>query len=53
MLTSVGTALPLALGKMSSNPDAPAKLPPLDSIKGVLFDIDGTLTDSDPLHYLA
>ncbi len=28
-------------------------LPPLDSIKGVLFDIDGTLTDSDPLHFLA
>jgi len=29
---------------------APRALPPLSSIKGVLFDIDGTLCNSDPLH---
>jgi phosphatidate phosphatase PAH1 len=27
--------------------------PDLNRIKGVLFDIDGTLTNSDPLHLLA
>jgi len=27
------------------------KMPIGDSIKGILFDIDGTLTDSDPLHF--
>jgi hypothetical protein len=28
-------------------------VPDLSTIKGVLFDIDGTLTNSDPLHLLA
>ena len=28
-------------------------LPPLAGLKAVLFDVDGTLTDSDPLHFLA
>ncbi|GBG00289.1 hypothetical protein Rsub_12968 [Raphidocelis subcapitata] len=32
---------------------APRPLPHLPSLRGVLFDIDGTLTDSDPLHFLA
>jgi len=36
-----------------SAPARPTALPPLGSIKGVLFDIDGTLCDSDPLHYRA
>ena len=30
-----------------------APLPSLSTVKGVLFDIDGTLTDSDPLHFIA
>ena len=34
-------------------PARPTTLPPLDTIRGVLFDIDGTLCDSDPLHYQA
>ncbi|KAG0601568.1 hypothetical protein M758_11G122100 [Ceratodon purpureus] len=29
------------------------QLPPIRSVQAVLFDIDGTLADSDPLHYLA
>lgn len=29
------------------------QLPDLSRIKGVLFDVDGTLTDSDTLHYKA
>ena len=32
---------------------APSTLPSLKSLRGVLFDIDGTLCDSDPLHYQA
>ena len=28
-------------------------LPDLPNLKGVLFDVDGTLTDSDPLHFKA
>lgn len=28
-------------------------MPDLSNIKGVLFDVDGTLTDSDPLHFKA
>lgn len=28
-------------------------LPDLKKVKGVLFDVDGTLTDSDTLHYKA
>lgn len=32
---------------------APRPLPDLLSVRAVLFDIDGTLTDSDPLHFLA
>ena len=36
-----------------SAPERPSTLPPLGSIRGVLFDIDGTLCDSDPLHYQA
>ncbi|CAI5965782.1 unnamed protein product [Closterium sp. NIES-64] len=28
-------------------------LPPVRQLRAVLFDIDGTLTDSDPLHFLA
>ena len=32
---------------------APAtKLPPLENVKGMLFDIDGTMTDSDPIHFM-
>lgn len=31
----------------------PPPVPDLSKIKGVLFDIDGTLTNSDPLHLLA
>ncbi len=27
-------------------------LPPLKDVKGMLFDIDGTMTDSDPIHFL-
>lgn len=27
--------------------------PPISTLKAVLFDVDGTLTDSDPLHYVA
>ncbi len=34
-----------------SAPARPSTLPPLDAIHGVLFDIDGTLCDTDPLHY--
>jgi phosphoglycolate phosphatase-like HAD superfamily hydrolase len=30
---------------------APLALPPAASLRAVLFDIDGTLTDSDPLHF--
>jgi len=29
------------------------QLPPMDSVKAVLFDVDGTLADSDPLHFIA
>lgn len=28
-------------------------LPPVDKLQAVLFDVDGTLADSDPLHYVA
>jgi beta-phosphoglucomutase-like phosphatase (HAD superfamily) len=28
-------------------------LPAKGKLKGVLYDIDGTLVNSDPLHYLA
>lgn len=28
-------------------------LPPIKSVKAILFDVDGTLADSDPLHYIA
>lgn len=28
-------------------------LPPINSVQAVLFDVDGTLADSDPLHYVA
>ncbi|BFI30490.1 phosphoglycolate phosphatase [Marchantia polymorpha subsp. ruderalis] len=31
----------------------PRSIPPLGSLKAVLFDVDGTLCDSDPLHYAA
>lgn len=39
-------------GSSMQNPAAPP-VPDLAHIKGVLFDIDGTLTNSDPLHLLA
>lgn len=29
------------------------QLPTKGKLKGILFDIDGTLVNSDPLHYLA
>lgn len=29
------------------------QLPGKGKLKGVLYDIDGTLVNSDPLHYLA
>ncbi|KAK9833290.1 hypothetical protein WJX81_003638 [Elliptochloris bilobata] len=35
----------------TSAPEWPSTLPPLESIRGVLFDIDGTLCDSEHLHY--
>lgn len=28
------------------------ELPQLASVKGMLFDIDGTMTDSDPIHFM-
>ncbi|KAK9825420.1 hypothetical protein WJX81_004182 [Elliptochloris bilobata] len=37
----------------TSAPERPSTLPPVESICGVLFDIDGTLCDSEPLHYKA
>ena len=37
----------------TANAAAAPALPDLARIKGVLFDIDGTLTNSDPLHLLA
>lgn len=45
-----------AAGQRKTEVTAPARpttLQPLDTIRGVLFDIDGTLCDSDPLHYQA
>eukprot|EP00878_Enallax_costatus_P004882 GHUV01005136.1.p1 GENE.GHUV01005136.1~~GHUV01005136.1.p1 ORF type:complete len:298 (+),score=84.81 GHUV01005136.1:130-1023(+) len=36
-----------------ATPHVLSEVPNLESIKGVLFDIDGTLTNSDPLHFLA
>jgi phosphoglycolate phosphatase-like HAD superfamily hydrolase len=27
--------------------------PPISNLKAILFDVDGTLTESDALHYLA
>lgn len=35
------------------NGNSTPAVPDLSQIKGVLFDIDGTLTNSDPLHLLA
>lgn len=29
------------------------QLPAVSKIKAILFDVDGTLADSDPLHFLA
>lgn len=29
------------------------QLPPVESVEAVLFDVDGTLADSDPLHFIA
>lgn len=52
-----GRVLARALGSSSSNGSSrgamTSKVPDLSQIKGVLFDIDGTLTNSDPLHLLA
>ena len=28
-------------------------MPKFNKIKAVLFDIDGTMTDSDPIHFIA
>ncbi|KAK9863616.1 hypothetical protein WJX84_010573 [Apatococcus fuscideae] len=39
--------------RVSSMDSAPlSALPPLKDVKGMLFDIDGTMTDSDPIHFL-
>eukprot|EP00240_Pyramimonas_obovata_P016330 CAMPEP_0118940150 /NCGR_PEP_ID=MMETSP1169-20130426/30712_1 /TAXON_ID=36882 /ORGANISM="Pyramimonas obovata, Strain CCMP722" /LENGTH=268 /DNA_ID=CAMNT_0006884565 /DNA_START=159 /DNA_END=965 /DNA_ORIENTATION=+ len=50
-ISSTGIASPspkvLDLKKLS----APIPLPKIDSLKAILFDIDGTLTNSDPLHF--
>lgn len=35
---------------MSANPEK-RPFPDLSTIKAVLFDVDGTLTNSDPLHF--
>ncbi|KAI8463822.1 MAG: HAD-like domain-containing protein [Monoraphidium minutum] len=40
-------------GAAAGGPPAPRPLPDLTSVRGMLFDIDGTLTNSDPLHFLA
>jgi hypothetical protein len=37
----------------NAQPVVIGNVPDLSSIKGVLFDIDGTLTCSDPLHFKA
>ncbi|CAM6113413.1 unnamed protein product [Calypogeia fissa] len=37
--------------KVAENMGRP--FPPISTLKAVLFDVDGTLTDSDPLHYVA
>jgi hypothetical protein len=44
-----------AASSSGGNVDSPTPrpLPDLSRVRGVLFDIDGTLTDSDPLHFLA
>ncbi|CAG9466503.1 unnamed protein product [Pedinophyceae sp. YPF-701] len=41
------------LVRASPQPSGAAPLPPASHVKGVLFDIDGTLCDSDPLHFRA
>lgn len=42
-----------AAGSAPHQDGTPRPLPDLTTIRGMLFDIDGTLTDSDPLHFLA
>jgi hypothetical protein len=37
----------------NAQPIQNGNVPDLNAIKGVLFDIDGTLTCSDPLHFKA
>lgn len=41
--------MPCATGEAAVMVALPAK----EKLKGVLYDIDGTLVNSDPLHYLA
>eukprot|EP00951_Prasinocladus_malaysianus_P041858 scaffold499485_cov32-Prasinocladus_malaysianus.AAC.1 len=48
--TTTGARVGLALRVAGPVEGAPRPLPALSSIKGVLFDIDGTLCNSDPLH---
>ncbi|CAL8471098.1 g10640 [Coccomyxa elongata] len=40
-------------GITMTTPSHNRPMPDLSTIKGVLFDVDGTLTDSDPLHFKA
>ena len=42
-----------AAGITMAIPSQQRPLPDLSKIKAVLFDVDGTLTDSDPLHFKA
>ncbi|CAI5522194.1 unnamed protein product [Closterium sp. Naga37s-1] len=52
----VATAAVMPLVQKTSTVNEPLSLralPPVRQLRAVLFDIDGTLTDSDPLHFLA
>lgn len=40
-------------GISMATPTQNRPMPDLSKIKAVLFDVDGTLTDSDPLHFKA
>eukprot|EP00850_Spirogloea_muscicola_P015368 SM000117S25488 [mRNA] locus=s117:123004:124571:+ [translate_table: standard] len=42
-----------AAGELRGIATMARELPPLAELRAVLFDVDGTLADSDPLHFLA